>query len=56
MSKTQEALKLARTALQEVNYDQAYAAEISAIDDALAEQPAQEQEQPMTLKATGEKT
>ena len=33
-----EALKLARTALQEVNYDQAYAAEISAIDDALAEQ------------------
>ena len=43
--KKDEALKLARTALQEVNYDQAYAAEISVIDDALAEQPAQQQKE-----------
>ena len=44
MSKKDEALKLALEALEEVNYDQAYATEIAAIREALAEQPVQQQE------------
>ena len=43
-TKQTEALKLALVALLEVNYDQAYAKEVAAIREALAEQPAQQQE------------